>query len=298
MHRRPALLDAPSNLGLRPPAPGTVPGCYKLPGALRDCGLQRRLDAEDAGCVTPPRYDRGAWQTGDGVFNAAAMATYTVSLANRVGALLKDDRFPIILGGDCSILLGTTLALARRGRYGLVFIDGHDDFRHAGNSSNIGAAAGEDLALVTGRGQADLTDIEGRRPYTRDSDVVVVGVRDADPNQDELDDLGIPVWNVSRIRQEGPAVIAGAAITHLERAELDGFWVHLDADVLDPRVMPAVDSLDPGGLEHGELVSLLSPLLAAPGCAGLQVTIFDPDLDPDGRLAQDMIDTLIASLRG
>lgn len=298
MHRRPALLDAPSNLGLRPPAPESVPGCYKLPGALRDNGLQRRLAAEDAGCVTPPRYDRGDWRTGDGVFNAAAMATYTVSLANRIEALLDDHRFPIVLGGDCSILLGSTLALARRGRYGLVFVDGHDDFRHAGNSTNIGAAAGEDLALVTGRGQAGLTNLEGRRPYMRDSDVVVVGVRDEDPNQDELDDLGIPVWNVGRIRREGAAMIVDAAFTHLKRAGLDGFWVHLDADVLDPGVMPAVDSPDPGGLQHDELIALLAPLLSAPGCAGFQVTIFDPDLDPDGRLARELTDTLIASLCG
>jgi arginase len=52
--RRPAVVDAPSNLGLRPPVEGTVPGCYKLAGALRDCGVVRRLGAEDAGCVTPP----------------------------------------------------------------------------------------------------------------------------------------------------------------------------------------------------------------------------------------------------
>lgn len=298
MDQRPALLDAPSNLGLRPPAPGTVPGCYKLPGALRDNGLLRRLAAEDAGCVTPPRYDRGSWQTGDGVFNAAAMAAYTVKLANRIEALLKDDRFPVVLGGDCSILLGSALALSRRGRYGLVFVDGHDDFRHAGNSGDIGAAAGEDLALVTGRGQADLTDIEDRRPYTRDSDVVVVGIRDEETSRQELEDLGIPVWNVSRLRQAGPEATAGAALAHLERAELDGFWVHLDVDVLDPGVMPAVDSPDSDGLQHDELIALLSPLLAAPACTGFQVTVFDPDLDPDGRLARELTDTLVASLRG
>ncbi|QFY05801.1 arginase family protein [Nonomuraea phyllanthi] len=298
MRQRPALLDAPSNLGLRPPAAGTVPGCYKLPGALRDNGLLRRLAAEDAGCVTPPRYDRGSWQTGDGVFNAAAMAAYTVKLANRIEALLKDDRFPVVLGGDCSILLGSALALSRRGRYGLVFVDGHDDFRHAGNSGNIGAAAGEDLALVTGRGQADLTDIEDRRPYMRDSDVVVVGIRDEETSRRELEDLGIPVWNVSRIRQAGPAATAGAALAHLERADLEGFWVHLDVDVLDPGVMPAVDSPDSDGLQHDELIALLSPLLAAPACTGFQVTVFDPDLDPDGRLARELTDTLAASLRG
>jgi arginase len=294
--RRAAVLDAPSNLGLRPPAEGTVPGCYKLAGALRDCGLVRRLGAEDAGCVTPPRYDRAGWRPGDGVFNAAAIAAHSRRLADRLGGMLEAGRFPVVLGGDCSILLGAALALNRRGRYGLAFVDGHSDFRHPGNAPYVGAAAGEDLALATGRGQEDLTGIEGRRPYLRDEDVAVLGIRDLDEALTELGGLGVPVWEVTRLRAEGPARAARAALSHLERADLDGFWVHLDADVLDPGVMPAVDSPDPDGLSHAELVALLAPLAAAPGCAGVEVTVFDPDLDPDGRLAHELTDTLVAAL--
>ena len=88
---RPAVLDAPSNLGLSPPAEGVIPGCYKLAGALRDCGFVRRLGAGDAGCVTPPCYDRGGWKPGDGVFNAAAMSGYS----RRLGRLLDAQTFLI-----------------------------------------------------------------------------------------------------------------------------------------------------------------------------------------------------------
>lgn len=292
---QPMVLDAPSNLGLRPPAPGVVPGCYKLAGALRDQGLQGRLGAGDAGYLVPPRYDRGGWREGDGVFHAAALASYTLRLADRLEGLLDAHAFPLVLGGDCSILLGAALALNRRGRYGLAFLDGHSDFRHPGNSTRIGAAAGEDLALATGRGQADLTDLEGRRPLVRDEDVAVLGVRDADENLEELTGLSIPVWPVARLRADGPDVAAAAAIAHLERDELEGFWVHLDADILDPQVMPAVDSPDPGGLEHHELVAVLAPLLASPGCVGLEVTVFDPDLDPNGHLAAELTDTLVTT---
>lgn len=56
------VLDAPSNLGLRPPVPGTVPGCYKLAGALREQRIVQRLHALEGGVVVPPRYDRGDWQ--------------------------------------------------------------------------------------------------------------------------------------------------------------------------------------------------------------------------------------------
>jgi arginase family enzyme len=149
--RRIALVDAPSNLGLRPPEDGSVPGCYKAPGALRDRRLRERLGAEEAGVVVPPRY-RAEWWPGYGVRNREAIAQYSVNLARRVGRLLDEGALPLVLGGDCSILIGNKLALADRGRFGLAFIDGHSDFRHLGNSEAVGAAAGEDLAIVTGRG--------------------------------------------------------------------------------------------------------------------------------------------------
>jgi arginase len=293
--RRPlSVLDAPSNLGLRPPAPGTVPGCHKLPGALRDQGFLARIGAVDAGCATPPRYDRGDWRPGDGVFNAEGLAAFSRSLADRIGALLDADRFPVVIGGDCSILLGATLALRRRGRYGVAFVDGHSDFRHPGNSVGVGAAAGEDLALVTGHGQADLTDLDGLRPYVRAEDAVVLGIRDDDEYAGELDALGVPVWAVGRLRAAGPEAAAAAALAHLDRPGLDGFWLHFDADVLDAAVMPAVDTPNPGGLSHAELAALLRPLLAADRCVGVEVGVFDPDLDPTGRLAGELADTLVS----
>lgn len=79
---------------------------------------------------------------------------------------------------------------------------------------------------------------------------------------------------------------------------LDGFWVHLDADVLDIEVMPAVDAPDPGGLDHAELVELLRPLLADERCVGFHLTIFDPDLDQDGSLAAALTDTVLAAFAG
>lgn len=292
-----SVFDAPSNLGLRPPAPGVVPGCYKLAGALRDCGIIARLGAEDAGCVTPPRYDRHDWKPGDGVANAAGLRAYTPRLADRAGALLDANKFPVVLGGDCSILLGNALALRRRGRYGLAFLDGHSDFRHPGNSTAVGSAAGEDLALVTGRGQEDLTDFEGLQPYIRDEDITVAGIRDDDECLAELRSLGVPTWPVAELRSAGPASVASATLAYLERDDLDGFWIHLDADILDPSVMPAVDSPDPGGIDFHELVPLLGRLLASSHCAGLEVTVFDPDLDPDGRLAAALTDTLVAAFQ-
>jgi arginase len=297
--RRIAVLDAPSNLGLRPPTTTSVPGCAKAPGALRDQGLLARLHARDAGCLTPARYDPGDWRPGDGVCHAAEIADYAVRLADRIGAIVDAGEFPVVLGGDCSILVGAALAMRRRAiadelPYGLVYIDGHSDFRHPGNASYVGAAAGEDLALATGRGQPDLTDIDSLRPYIRDTDVVLLGVRPQDDYRLDLQAAGITMRAVPQLRAEGAGRTAAWARDQL--VDCLGFWVHVDVDVLDPAVMPAVDAPSPGGIAYTELELLIAGLVASPSCVGIEITVFDPDYDPDGVHARDVADTLVAGL--
>ncbi len=290
------IVDAPSNLGLRPPAPGAVPGCYKLAGALREQRIVQRLGAFEGGVVVPPRYDRGDWQEGDGVFNAGAIAAYTPRLADRIEHHVRAGDFPLVLGGDCSIQLGASLALRRLGRYGLAAVDASADFRHPGNSAHVGAAAGEELALATGRGQEDLTNLEGLRPYLRDEDIRLIGIRDCfHDDRAELAELKIPTMTVAELREWGIPELTSAVVQTLEVPPLEGYWVHLDADVLDPRVMPAVDSPDPDGLLPHELTLLLKGLVRSPRCVGMNVTVYDPDLDPDGGAGALLTDLIVAA---
>jgi len=79
----------------------------------------------------------------------------------------------------------------------------------------------------------------------------------------------------------------------LRRSRLDGFWVHVDVDVLDSAVMPAVDSPQPDGLSYAELRQLLESFVTADLPAGIQFTIFDPDLDPGGRFAGELVETIL-----
>jgi arginase len=180
------------------------------------------------------------------------------------------------------------------GRIGLVFVDGHSDFRHPGNAPYVGAAAGEGLALVTGRGQPDLAAIEGRRPYFRDIDVVVLGIRPQDEYRLDLQAAGIVTRPVPSLRAEGAARTAQWA--HEQLADCAGYWVHIDVDVLDPAVMPAVDAPEPGGIAFAELELLLAGLVDTPHCLGIEITVFDPDYDSDGAYAADIVATLVAGL--
>ncbi|PRX49380.1 arginase [Prauserella shujinwangii] len=287
-----AVLDAPTNLGLRPPEEGSVPGCAKAPGMLRDFGLLSRLGARDAGVLTPPRY-RPAWTPGT-VRNERAIAAYSTALAERVAALRDRGEWPLLLGGDCSVLLGPALALRRAGRYGVVYLDAHLDFRHPGNSTGVGAAAGEGLALLTGRGGA-LAEIGGAKPYVRPEDIVAVGFRRGDEYTDEAAAAGIHLLDAPTVRAD-PAAAAAHAVELVTARGLDGFWVHLDVDIVDGELLPAVDSPEPGGLTWDELTAVLRPLLAVPRAAGLNVGIYDPDLDPTGTGARELVEVLAAAV--
>ncbi|MET8828570.1 arginase family protein [Streptomyces sp. NPDC004610] len=289
-----AIIEAPSVLGLRPT------GVEELPEALLGAGLAEGLRAVRAGRVEPPPYlpDR---DPETGVINPDGIADYSVRLADAVGAVLDDGLFPLVLGGDCSILLGNLLALRRRGRHGLLFLDGHTDF-YQPEAEPVGEVSSMELALATGRGPRVLTDLEGRRPLVADGDVVALGFRDEaetavfgmQPLPDEL--LALDLHTVREIGAAGAAREALGALTGDGGSE--GFWVHLDADVLDDAVMPAVDYRLSGGLAWQELDSVLGAAVADPGARGMSVTIFNPRLDPDGSIALRLVECVVGAFEG
>ena len=113
-------------------------------------GLGERLEAWRAGRVEPPQYDHHR-DPETMLLNPRGIADYSVALADVVERVIDTGEFPVVLGGDCSIVLGCLLALRRRGRHGLLFLDGHADFYQPEAEPN-GEAASMELALATGRG--------------------------------------------------------------------------------------------------------------------------------------------------
>ena len=294
-NRRIVVVDAPSNLGLAPPRPGAEPGCRGLASALRNRGIVGRIGAEDGGRVEPPLYSPDVDATG--FRSGEALRAYSMALAKRIESFVCAGSFLLVLGGDCGILVGNMLALRRIGRFGLAFLDGHLDFRHPGNAELVGAAAGADLALVTGRGSDRIADIEGLRPLVRDGDVIVLGEREDYPEWRGIHETDIAVWDLGELRALGPARAALKFVGRMEARGVDGFWIHLDADVLDDAIMPAVDSRQPDGLSYSELVELLRVLLRSQLAVGIEVTIFDPELDPTGEIADGFTDALVDAFK-
>jgi arginase len=292
------MLSAPTNLGLRPPQPGSVPGCAKAPEALREAGLHEHLlsaGAMDVGVVLAGRYVDDGDPSSRRVRNQDALVDHARRLADRLGQLFDAGQAPLGLGGDCSLLLGAGLALAARGRHGLVHVDGHTNFRHPGNSDVCLSVAGEDLAAAVGLHWPAPADLDAHRPYFAPVDAVHLGCRDDDEHLAEARQVLGGVLPASRVQRDGVEAAARIAKSVAAGPHLQGYWLHVDVDVLDPEHLPAVDSPDAGGLDPDELTGLLEAL--APGALGAQVTVFDPDLDPDGVHARLLTAILSTGLR-
>lgn len=284
MNRPIAIVGAPSSIGIRPYDDGGVRRLDLAPGVLREQGLRGRLSARDFGDVVPPPY-RDVVRPPGRTRNEDGVAAYSRALAARVAAAAEGGAFVLVLGGDCSIVLGCLLGVRRPGRprVGLAYVDGHADFATP-EESRTGSAASMCLALAVGRGNTPLARLGGDEPLAHPADVVLIGRRDhAEPWYGHDGLRALPVLDLPRatVRDRGPTGTARAALDRLTQPDLGGFWIHVDADVLDPGVVPAVDSPEPGGVGLDELAELLTPMVHDPGALGLELTIYDPGLDPD-----------------
>lgn len=286
--RKTILIEAPSNLGLIEPQPGIEPGVKYFPEAMRQERFAELAGIEDTITVTPPSYS-GEIDAESRARNADKIIEYSKQLANVVGENIQQKNLQVIIGGDCSILVGAALALKRSGNYALFYLDGHTDYVLPHQSGSNGAA-GMDLALVTGNGHNKLTNIEKLKPYIEEENVFCCGNRDIefDWYVNAITQSNILYYDLYAVRKKGIENVVNEFLQRVASKKLDGFWIHFDVDVLNDEIMPCVDSRQEDGMSYDELKQTLQPLIASPLCAGIEVTIFDPTLDKDGRYGKQL----------
>lgn len=294
---------APSNLGLRPLRPGHVPGAWRAPEALLEAGLLDGLSAAKVVSLDMPQYSP-AIQYGTDILNGPEMRRFGLELADAVERLLESHAFLLVVGGDCSILPAVMAGVRRRTESLLVHFDGHSDFRHPGNyapEDRPVAAAGMDLAMVTGRGEKTATDWPGASsPLVPDERVVQVGEResrDEDFAWPDVAESGVQRIDIFEALEGGSGRTLAKIRDILDADTILPFWVHLDVDVLDQIVMPAVDTPGTPGFAADEFAAIVAPLLRDARCLGMNVTVFDPDLDPDGKHAETIVELLSGTLQ-
>jgi arginase len=213
--------------------------------------------------------------------------------------MLDDGVFPLVLGGDDSVLPGCLLSLRRRGSAGLILIDGHTDFWDLPNALS-GEFSESDLWVATGHGPDIVANLEGLGPLVEPRACVVYGHRDrheqiADGSEDVYREPML-VRNLAELRGAGIEDAAHHAVAFLSGAGVDRVWLHLDADCLDDALMPAVDWRTEGGMSPSELISLGRLLVASGVLAGMDVTIYNPGLDTDDLAAGQVLVSVIEEI--
>ena len=279
-------------------AAGLPTGVAGMPQAIQSAGVEERMPgpvssrwiATDA--MTPTRGPSA-------LLAEDALTSMIIDTAAALSDAWRDGQVPMVVAGDCPVLLAPLIAAQASGGGGLVFIDGHEDAWDP-NVTPSGEASDCEIGLALGlfRGLDGLPGL----PCLRAEHLVVLGPRD----QGEIADAGqssirnqiahyvngdqLAAHPESHTYTEALDLVAGGAATAAA-----GWWCHVDLDVLATASLPAVDYPQPGGLTWTQLEQLTAACLKVPGCLGASVVIYNPDLD--GGHAADRIADYIAFIR-
>jgi arginase len=275
---------------------GTRPEIENPAAALRAAGMSRikPLSSDgllDYGDLEIPVFN-GRRDPNTKILNLEAWKDISQRTAQRLLTIQKETDFVIILGGDCSILLGIFGAFRLADmRVGLVALDGHTDYRDP-SSSPSGEPADLEMAVLSGRGPAELTELFGLPPLLQPSDMVICGYREPDL----IAESDIYHFDANIFRETGARHLADKALPLLEH--MDRLWFHFDVDVLDPSLMP-VSFPEPNGLGIDETQAFITTLIKSGRFMGMSIACYHPNLDSGleagSKVARMLVSTLSSS---
>jgi len=294
------LIDVPMDFG------ANRRGVDMGPSALRQAGIKTALAdlghvvEEERRAVRVPIADHS--DEGDPrVKFLDPIVQGCTALAGLVDEAAEDGAFPLVMGGDHSIAVGTLAGLGnhhrRHGRpWGVVWIDAHADF-NTPETSPSGNIHGMSLAASAGLGHPSLTLLGGDFRKTDPSRIVIIGARDIDAGEKQnLKNAGVTVFTMADIDRLGMAEVSRRALgEHL--AGCEALHVSFDVDSLDPEVAPGVGTPVRGGLTYRELHFLMETLCADGRAASAEVVEVNPILDVRNQTALTAVE-MVASLMG
>lgn len=221
-------------------------------------------------------------------------------LADHVEDSLADACFPLVLGGDHSVAIGTVSGLARhwrkrKKRVGVLWVDAHTDI-NTPQTSPTGNIHGMPLAVLLGHGPPELVAIAGEEPALRAEHVCVFGARDVDPTEKGLiAESGVRVYTMSEIDERGTAVCLREAI---DRCTFGTAGVHLsfDLDGVDPGDAPGVGTPVPGGLDLRESHLICEKVAATHKLLGVEMVELNPILDSANRTGNLAVWLILSAL--
>jgi len=268
--------------------------------AIRYAGLNdqlRRLDYEvhDIGNIVVPQPE--SQPTGNPrVKYLDQIVKVAEELADVVTATLKDNEFPLILGGDHSIGLGSITGITRVYKdIGVLWIDAHADF-NTEESTPSGNIHGMILASLAGLGNSRLTNVGGWAPKLNTQRIVIVGARDLDRGERELlHTHHIHVFTMSDIDQHGISEVMRQALAIAGQAK-DGIHLSLDMDALDPKHAPGVGTPVSGGLTYREAHLAMELIADSRRLISMDIVEVNPILDQENATALLGVELVMSAL--
>ena len=267
------------------------------PSAVRYAGLAYAIEKTgcrviDAGNVQVAVMENLASKDVTSV--ARAIGEACTAVYHKARAACANGHFPIFLGGDHSIAIGTVGGITHDESCGVIWVDAHGDFNIPATSPN-GNIHGMPVAVLVGRGMPELVDVGRPGPKIAPADIVLFGTRDLDYDERSmLRDSSIKVCTIQDIDEHGIGTVARRALETLNHCRR--IHVSFDMDILDPGEAPGVGTPASGGLTFRE-AHLLMEILAASGKIGsMDIVEINPILDcrnQTAKLAVDMATSLL-----
>jgi arginase len=217
-------------------------------------------------------------------------------LAGIVTTILQEGDFPLVLGGDHSIGLGSINGVANvHKNVGVLWIDAHADF-NTDQSTPSGNIHGMVLASLAGLGNSSLTNIGGWSPKIHKETIVIVGARDLDPGEQELlRTNSIHVFTMSEIDQLGITEVMQQALA-IAGQNNDGIHLSLDMDALDPTEAPGVGTPVRGGLTYREAHLAMELIADSHKLVSMDVVEVNPILDRENATALLAVELVLSAL--
>lgn len=287
-----AILGVPMDFGAGRRGVDMGPSALRL-AKLEDTLSELGHEVDDLGNIEVPVPE--ALPDSAGLRFVEAIANTCRSTYERL-ASLPDGKFPLALGGDHSISMGTVSGVAARGRRtGVLWVDAHADLNTPETSPSLNIH-GMPLAHLLGRGHPTLLDIWGGEPVLRAEDLVFIGLRTLDDGERQLvHELGLRAYTMEDVDRRGIVEVAAEALDYLSGSER--LHLSFDADVLDPSVAPGVGTPVPGGLSYREAHLLMELLCQSGAVSSADLVEVNPFLDVKNGTA-DMMVEMAASLLG
>jgi arginase len=295
-----ALIGAPVDLG------AGRRGVDMGPSAIRYAGLRERLmalnyEVRDMGNIAVPMAEEiDLPAPNEKLRYLKPLTSVFKALADKVSEVINMGMFPLILGGDHSIALGSINGSVcpnanTQRKLGLLWIDAHGDF-NTHETTPSGNIHGMPVAALTGRGYLTLTHLLGKSPILNERNVVLVGIRDLDPPERQaLRDSRVHVFTMHDIDQRGMGEVMDEALSIAGR-DVEGIHVSFDMDVLDPRDAPGVGTPVPGGISYREAHLAMELVADSARLVSLDLVEVNPILDTNNHTAKIAVELICSAL--